>query len=112
MRFKGVPSTAIVRPPSLMAVSCAVVSMPSANPLTITTSRFDSTLVMWAAVLSPFADAFRDPMIATLGFGRGVSIGPAENSVEGAYFLSTSLRGPRSSKGVNVRISVSVGFLS
>ena len=87
-----------------MAVSCAVVSMPSANPLTTTTPLFDNTLAMWAAVFSPFADAFRDPMIATLGLGRGIFIGPAEKSVEGAYFLSTSLSGPRSSKGVNVRI--------
>src|SRR5438094_10272967 len=78
-----------------MAVSCAVVSMPSASPLTTTTSFFDNTLAMWAAVLSPFADAFSDPMLDTLGLGRGISIGPAEKRVEGADFLFTWSRGPR-----------------
>src|SRR5712692_3639451 len=39
-------------------------------------------------------------MMATLGFGKGISIGPAVKSLRGENFLSTSLSGPRRCSGV------------
>src|SRR5712692_6470795 len=38
-------------------------------------------------------------MMATLGFGKGISIGPAVKSLRGENFLSTSLSGPRRCSG-------------
>src|SRR5260370_35991687 len=60
------------------------------------------------ATSRPFPDAFRDPMMANLGFGTGISMGPEANSFTGAYFFSTSFSGPRTSSGVSTEI---LGFV-
>src|SRR2546427_1758558 len=56
-----------------------------------------SVLERLEAILSPFADGFLVPMMATLGWGSGSAILPATKSVLGANFCSISLKGPRSS---------------
>lgn|SRR2546425_2109424 len=94
--------TPMVRPLSSMVVLWATVSIPSANPLTITTPFLQSVFVMSAATPRPVVDAFRDPTIAALGLGRGITIGPAAKISRGANFLSTSLRGPNNSSGDKV----------
>lgn len=94
--------TPIVRPFSSIAAVCAAVSMPSANPLTITTPLLESVFAISVAVLRPVLDAFRDPTIATRGLGSGISIRPAAKISRGANFLSTSLRGPNSCSGDKV----------
>ena len=78
--------------------------MPSANPLTMITPFFESALEIWVAAARPSGEAFREPIIDTLGLGKGTSMGPTAKSSEGANLRSTSLRGPRSSLGTKVVI--------
>src|SRR5881409_3126411 len=78
--------------------------MPSANPLTITTSFLTRVFAISPATSRPFPDAFRDPMMANLGLGTGISMGPEANSFNGACFLSTSFSGPRRSSGLSTEI--------
>jgi len=60
--------------------------------------------VMRAAVARPRSEAFLEPIMAALGLESGSFIGPAVKIFEGAYFLSMSLSGPKSSRGVTVAI--------
>lgn len=82
----------------------ATVSIPSASPLTITTPWSVRVFAMRVAVVRPRSEAFLDPIIAARGFGRGIFIGPAVKIFDGAYFLSTSLSGPKSCRGLTVVI--------
>src|SRR2546425_718416 len=82
--------------------------MPSANPLTITTCFLMRVFAISPATSRLFPDAFCDPMMANLGLGTGISMGPEANRFNGAYFFSTSFSGPRSSSGVSRKI---LGFV-
>ncbi len=92
-------------------------SIPLASPLMIKTCFFASAFAMSAAALRPMRDAFRDPTIATLGLGIGISMGPETKISGGACFSSTSLSGPSSCSAVRLRnvwlnlVSLVVGSL-
>lgn len=74
MRSIGVPRTAIVCPFALMVLLCAALSIPLARPLTTMTLCFARTFVILLAALRPLGEAFREPITATRGEGKGLAV--------------------------------------
>ena len=58
-------------------------SIPSASPLTMTTSFDASIFAMDRACESPFGEAFLDPTIDTRGFGKGIFSVPLTYRIRG-----------------------------
>ena len=55
-------------PPASSAASCEAASMPRARPETTVTPAMASCPARWRAALSPYAEARREPTMATAGF--------------------------------------------
>ena len=67
-------STAMVRPPASRAAVCAIVSIPSANPLTIVTWPLARSDTMRSVTCRPYVVEVRVPTTAMANWSASVSL--------------------------------------
>jgi hypothetical protein len=99
----------MVFPPDSIAAVCAIVSIPSARPLTTGTPRSARILANFVARLRPSADGCREPTMATAERRGGSRDPPPCTAVEARIALQRRSVAPTARRGSIGRTSQPVG---